>query len=321
MRHAFRLGLLAFVLAVLLPAADDRPIQVTILHVNDTHGVGLLPGPDGRSHLACAGTVINRLRGASTADQVFTVHIGDMVRVHGLGKPPVKDALAVKSRGAVEMAVLNELRFDLLSPGNHEFDHGEAHARELLGQARFPVLNANVIANDTRKPMFTPWVIRQAGPARIAFIGLMPGAPDKTSPTGPGFTIRSPLEVARELVPELRRQADAVVLLAHIEHGNKPEGVVTDERIAAAVPGIDVICGGHTHTRLDQGMTVRDPEGRDTLIVQAQWHWLFIGQVDLTLEKAGDRYRVAKASARLHAVDAARETPDPGVQRVIAAAQ
>ncbi len=319
MRCLARLVLLVCV--ALLPAADDKPIQVTILHVNDTHGVGLLPDASGKSRVACAGTLINRLRATSAADKVFAVHVGDLVRVHAVGKPPVKDALAEKSRGAAEMAVLNELWFDAFAPGNHEFDHGDAHARALFAQARFPVVNANVCDRVSGRPLCRPFIIAQVGLARIAFIGLAPGGKDKHAITGDGVISRDPLEVARELVPEVRKQADAVVLLAHIEHGAKPEGVVTDARIAAAVPGIDVICGGHTHTRIDQGERVRDPEGRETLIVQAQWRWQFVGQVDLTLTRAGNRYRVTSSSACLHPVDVAGETPAPGVMRVIDAMQ
>jgi 2',3'-cyclic-nucleotide 2'-phosphodiesterase (5'-nucleotidase family) len=85
-------------------------------------------------------------------------------------------------------------------------------------------------------------------------------------------------------VPELRRQADLVIAVTHI-------GVEEDKKMAAEVPGIDVIVGGHSHTLLPQPLLVTHPNDgnpdsiQGTVIVQDfQWGGT-LGRLDLTLHR------------------------------------
>ncbi len=94
----------------------------------------------------------------------------------------------------------------------------------------------------------------------MALLGLT--TPELTTATHPrnavGVSVEEPVSVARRLVPTLREQAELVVVLSHL-------GLADDRRLAAAVPGIDLIVGGHNHHVLAQPAMegeIADPSGR-----------------------------------------------------------
>jgi 2',3'-cyclic-nucleotide 2'-phosphodiesterase (5'-nucleotidase family) len=132
-----------------------------------------------------------------------------------------------------------------------------------------------------------------------------------------GVSIADPVRTARKVVARLRAEkAEIIVLISHC-------GEEVDRLIAAAIPGIDVIVGGHSHSRLPSGEFIPRTEEVvadkviGTIIVQAYQWGGELGRCDLSFKRdpAGawhiDRYR-----ARLIPVTAAIE-PDAGVAAVV----
>src|SRR6185295_8809345 len=106
-------------------------------------------------------------------------------------------------------------------------------------------------------------------------------------------------------VPELRRKADIVICLSHL-------GLDADRALATRVPGIDVIIGGHSHTRLNRPVLVRNatPNGyHGTVVAQAGYRGEFLGRTVLYF-KGG---RVARYSGQLLRVRPA-DGEDPRVE-------
>jgi 2',3'-cyclic-nucleotide 2'-phosphodiesterase (5'-nucleotidase family) len=100
------------------------------------------------------------------------------------------------------------------------------------------------------------------------------------------------------LLAEVRRKgARLIVLLTHL-------GLDEDTRLAAAVEGIDVIVGGHSHTVVTDPVTV----GR-TRIVQAGSHGLYLGVLDLTIDEKTGRIEAATEKGELKAVPAGPDDP------------
>ena len=129
-----------------------------------------------------------------------------------------------------------------------------------------------------------------------------------------GVDILDEIATARSIVETLRKQADVVVLLSHAGEG-------TDQKLAVEVPGIDVIIGGHSHSRLPIGQLVwrgddlKQNDVNGTVIVQAfQWGGE-LGRLDLLFEKddAG-AWRVSRYRARLIPI-----TPDMPAEPMVAA--
>lgn len=283
-------------------APADKPIHLTILHINDPHGHLEPYTLAGRSvgGYARLSTLIQQTR-AQTPDQpVFLVHAGDEFSKG--------DDLTTKTLGQANISVLNELGPSLWVPGNGEFYDGIANLSAAIRRANFPTLAANVLYKSTGKPIANEYVILQAGPVRVAFFGLCFVRPGKWAD---GLTLADPIETARQLVPKLRKQADLVVAVTHI-------GVDQDARLAQAVDGIDLIIGGHTHTTLDKGILVKNPSKREILITQAGGFLQQAGRIDLTLTpNPSGGYKLTSAQAKLIPLDDTIKL-DPKITALIA---
>jgi len=268
--------------------ASRRPIHVTILHVNDSHGrLGGL-SVDGRrvGGVARLATAVERVRRQSTAQRVFLVHCGDEFS-RG-------DALTQRTAGAANVAIMNRLRYDLLVPGNGEFYNGVATLRRRIAEASFPVLAANVELADGC-PLAERYIIEQAGPVRLAFFGLC--TVHKSDDVEKSLRALDAMATARALVPQLRSRADAVVAVTHL-------GLRQDQRLAGAVGGIDVILGGHSHNALHHGFRGEGPAGQEVLICQAGDQYRYCGRVDLEFTpRAGGGYVLSVATAGLIPLD------------------
>ncbi|HWR97064.1 MAG TPA: 5'-nucleotidase C-terminal domain-containing protein [Candidatus Methanoperedens sp.] len=279
-------AILFLLLAPVLAAAES----LTILHLNDFHGAlepvrtaADRPEEGGAARLAAL------VRAERTPAALFLAG-GDLMQGTNLsnlfaGKPVIE--------------ILNLMGLDASAVGNHEFDNGQAALAERAAEARFPFLAANIEGPG-------PWKrseVRRVGAVRVALFGLTteetPVATHPRNVTGLVFT--DTVAAARSLVAELRPQADLVVALTHL-------GFEEDEKLAAAVPGIDVIVGGHTHTKLEQPALVGS-----TLVVQAFERGAVLGRLDLEIadgKVASHRYRLVPVTA------AAGE--DPAVAAVVA---
>jgi 2',3'-cyclic-nucleotide 2'-phosphodiesterase (5'-nucleotidase family) len=128
--------------------------------------------------------------------------------------------------------------------------------------------------------------------------------------------MRDPIEVAREMVPELRKQADLVAIVSHCGHE-------VEWQIAREVPGVDLIVGAHSHKRFPHAVYVAadrpgptDPPG--TVYVQAHQWGGELGRLDLTLREQTDgRWRVSRYAPALVPVTK-QYAEDPQVARTVA---
>jgi 2',3'-cyclic-nucleotide 2'-phosphodiesterase (5'-nucleotidase family) len=205
---------------------------------------------------------------------------------------------------------MNQLGFDFWVPGNGEFYDGLGNLQTRMGEARCKVLCANITVSETGKTVAQPFVIERVGDLRIAFVGLC--FIHTAHPSSWVLNYVEPIETARKLVPQLRQQADLVVAITHI-------GVIEDRKLAAGVPGIDLIIGAHSHTVLPRGQSVRGPDGREVLICQAGEFLQYAGQVDLTVSRSSSAgpWQVTRAVPRLVRLDEKVQI-DPSITALIA---
>jgi 2',3'-cyclic-nucleotide 2'-phosphodiesterase (5'-nucleotidase family) len=290
------------------PAAGPATVPLTILHTNDTHG-HLLPFsyptvlaagsdlamPKERTDIggiARRATLVRQVREqlAARNTTVWLVDAGDFSD----GTPTSTEYL-----GEADVAAMNAAGYDMATIGNHEFNNPLAQMKKLVGLARFPILCANAADAATGKPLGQEYLVRNIGPLRIGVFGLItretatyPGAKE-------GVKIADEIETARRLVGVLRPKADIVIAISHA-------GERLDNVIAGQVPGIDVIVGGHSHSRLPTGefvwrsedLKVDDVNG--TVIVQAHQWAGELGRLDLLFEKdERGAWHVGRYRARL----------------------
>ncbi|MEM9223176.1 MAG: 5'-nucleotidase C-terminal domain-containing protein [Pseudomonadota bacterium] len=194
--------------------------------------------------------------------------------------------------GKAAAEIMNTIGFDAMAVGNHEFDEGPRVLRAFIDAVDFPVVMANAeIEEGTELHGAVPsHTILEAGGQRYGVFGLL--APDTgvTSSPGPGVTFTDPIAAARAQVAALQAEGvDRIILLSHL-------GLPDDKRVAAAVEGIDLVVGGHSHTLLSNSaedaagpypVMVAAPDG-DTPIVQAGAYGKYLGKIDVTFDDDGN---------------------------------
>ena len=285
------------------PAAAAGPVDLTFLHINDPHGhTAPYKTEDGKDvgGYARLATLVEGARQTSRAARVFLVHAGDEFS-RG-------DALTESTKGAANIAIMNQLGFDAWTLGNGDFYGGWPVLKARIGEFKGATLAANVVVRDTNEQVGKPYVILQAGPVKVAFLGLCFLSPmDNSFWT---FRVSDAQETAEKLVPELRKQADVIVGVTH--HGSW-----LDKRIGSAVEGIDLVIGAHTHQVLEKGEHAKSPSGRDVLVVQAGEYMQYLGRVDMRVVRTDGVWRVSQSSAMLVPIDD-KIKPDPAMAAFIA---
>jgi len=318
---------LTIVLSCLASLSSDASERLTILHTNDVHGhlrpfsypeialrdsrITDLPARRDIGGIARRATLAARVRAdlAKQGTPVWLVDAGDFYFF---------SPFSFEYQGLADVIAMNRAGYDFATLGNHEFEDSPAQLRRLIAGARFDFLCANVADSATGRPLTKRFEVRQVGAARVGVFGLVPTSAGQKPAAKDGLAVKDAFTVAPAVVAQLRgpEKADIVVLISHL-------GVDNDRRLAREVPGIDVIVGGHSHTRLPQGETVgwsgelRPDEVNGTVLVQSGQRGGELGRLDLLLEKnAAGQWRVGRYQASL--IPVTSETPDePAVAAVL----
>jgi 5'-nucleotidase/UDP-sugar diphosphatase len=199
-------------------------------------------------------------------------------------------------RGLADRYFMHRMLYRVMALGNHEFDLGPGPLADFLKGARFKVVSANVdvSAEPRLKGLFAPYAIVQVGGERVGVIGLT--TPDTKEIANPGPTVAflDPYESAQKAVYELlAKGVNKIVVLSHLGYGE-------DLKLARRLVGAQVIVGGHSHTLLGSfphkelapagpyPTVVKNPEGKDVLVVQA-WEWgKVVGLLEVTFTPTGE---------------------------------
>ena len=214
------------------------------------------------------------------------------------------------------MIAMNALGYTFGTLGNHEFNQPLASLKKLIDLFRFPLLCANTTDSATGKPLVQPSAIRQVGPLKIGVFGLVTRESSTYPAAKEGVTLEHEIDTSKRIVQALRPEAGIVVLISHA-------GESTDDRIAATVPGIDVIVGGHSHSRLPIGELawrsdeLKKDDVNGTVIVQAHQWGAELGRLDLLLtQDSAGSWHVSRYHARL--IPVTEEIPeDPEVASIV----
>ncbi len=255
--------LMVFAAAYAASAADGK---FTIVHVNDVHG-RLEPWIPTNEKVAIGGmgrlfSYVDALR--DSGEKVLLLASGDMV--HGTN--------IVNLFNGVPMAqVMRDMGFAGTSLGNHEFNYGQKQLLNLANIAGFPFLAANVFYEDGSY-FAVPSTIVTIDGIKVGMFGLSPvDTPIVTHPNNViGLKFADPLDSAMTVLAELENTADIIVCLSHL-------GYEEDLKLAKALPGIDIIVGGHSHTVLDKPVKVGP-----TLIVSAGEWAGYAGTLEVTVK-------------------------------------
>ncbi len=271
---------LVFVLTAVMPAsaAEVKPAKdadltgyTVILHTNDTHGRAVPDSYNGYMGFSAVSALKKDYEAAGA--KVLLLDAGDTL--HGL-------PFATLDKGTTVARLMNLAGYDAMTPGNHDFNYGTDTLRKLANIMHFPLLSANITKKDSGENLFSRHTIIDKNGVKYGIFGLStPETAYKTNPNNVStIEFGNPVDAAQEEVTALKEAgADVIVALSHL--GIDASSEFTSKLIAEKVEGIDLIVDGHSHSKFDSGLMIKD-----TLIVSTGDYFQNIGVV--VIDKEGN---------------------------------
>ncbi|MFE6168544.1 bifunctional metallophosphatase/5'-nucleotidase [Viridibacillus arvi] len=233
-------------------------------------------------------------------------------------------------QGKADLEFMNLLRYDAMTFGNHEFDLGsskEGHQAlsDFIKGANFPFISANVdfskdnrftglftdlISSKPEKGKIYNGIIKEINGEKVGIFGLTTEETKDISSPG-SIVFENYIKEAEKAVKAFEGQGvDKIIALTHIGYDDNAN-IDNDLTLAAAVEGIDVIVGGHSHTQLNKPVIINkdsNNKAKDpTIIVQAYQYSDFLGTVDVEFDGKG---KVTKANGELIELSKLKEDPE-----------
>ena len=291
--------LLLPVMDVLVEAADSTK-QIDVLFTHDTH-----------SHLDSFSTIVNGKQ----------EKVGGFAKIKTLINEKKKEdpdtlildggdfsmgtlVQTVYDTEAAELRMLGSLGYDVTTFGNHEFDYRSKGLANMLKAAKSSgeTLPEIVVCNvdwesmekaglsDGQKQIQSAfetygvkdYVMVQKGDVKIAVVGVFGKDALECAPTCE-LSFKDPIEAVKQTVEEIRKneEADMIACVSHSgtwDDENKSE----DELLAKAVPDIDLIISGHTHSELPEAI-----QHGNTYIVSCGEYGRNLGSLSMTQNSDG----------------------------------
>lgn len=294
------------VAVLLLPVMDvpveaaDSTKQIDVLFTHDTH-----------SHLDSFSTIVNGKQ----------EKVGGFAKIKTLINEKKKEdpdtlildggdfsmgtlVQTVYDTEAAELRMLGSLGYDVTTFGNHEFDYRSKGLANMLKAAKSSgeTLPEIVVCNvdwesmekaglsDGQKQIQSAfetygvkdYVMVQKGDVKIAVVGVFGKDALECAPTCE-LSFKDPIEAVKQTVEEIRKneEADMIACVSHSgtwDDENKSE----DELLAKAVPDIDLIISGHTHSELPEAI-----QHGNTYIVSCGEYGRNLGSLSMTQNSDG----------------------------------
>ena len=270
--------------------ANAADTVITILHTNDTHSqIDPLPANDanaGKGGVARRATLVKRVRKENP--NTLMVDAGDVLQ----GTPYFNFY-----KGEVEYKAMSAIGYDAGTLGNHEFDNGVEALAAALKFANFDIVSANYDVRGTvLESKVKRYVVKTLGGIRVGLFGLGVSPVALITPDNfKGVTYIDPVVAARDVVKKLREEERCAFVVGMSHLGYNADNERGDGLVASQVDGIDFIASGHTHTFMEEPVTVKQPCGAKTLIFQVGKSGIYVGRVDFTLRNG----KLADTRARL----------------------
>ncbi len=185
-------------------------------------------------------------------------------------------------KGDVEVGLMNQMGYDAITIGNHEFDFGMENMARLFMKCNFPIVCSNYdFAGTTVEGLVKPYTVIEKDGIRVGLFGLSPQMDGLVAGDNwKGVKFLDPVEKANEMADILRNQEDCdlVVCVSHLGWTTSPD-YLGDNTLVPQTRGIDIILGGHSHTYMKEIEYVKDLDGREVAIEQNGKHALYVGKI------------------------------------------
>jgi 5'-nucleotidase len=229
-------------------------------------------------------TMIDQLRAELDGQNVIVVDAGDQYQ---------GSLMYTTYKGDVEAEMMEKIGFDVMAVGNHEFDDGDEGLLKLIDNVSFPVISGNLDVSQSNilAEKVQNHVVLEVGGHKIGIVSAL--ATDTVETSSPSEAVISQDEIDSIAADVETLTAEGVTKIIALTHVGLPR----DLEIAAAVPGLDAVVGGHSHTYLSatdpdrQGAYptfVSQEDGTLVPVVQAYAYSKYVGHLELNFDDEGN---------------------------------
>ena len=232
----------------------------------------------------------------------------NVIRIHA-GDATTGDLFYTLFDGKADAELMNEVCFDAMTFGNHEFDKGDVGLKKFidylnLGKCPPALVSANVRPQVGKSPLspkadwefFKPYAVKEVSGHKIGIIGLTIAKKTKESSSPDKSTMfLDETQTAQKYIDELRAQGVMrIILVTHI-------GLENDLPMISKLHGVGVIVGGDSHTLLgndfkslglnpvdDYPIRTKNADGKLACVVQSWEYSLVVGELNVKWNEAGD---------------------------------
>jgi 5'-nucleotidase / UDP-sugar diphosphatase len=290
------LGATALTLCVGFSTAAQAEFTLNILHINDFHS-RFDPITDSDSNCdtetdaagECFGgiarlkTVIDDTRAQYEDGNSLLLSAGDNFQ---------GSLYYTTYKSKVVSDFFNQMGFDVVATGNHEFDDGPEEFKTFIDAAEFPIIGGNfdVTRDENLRGKIKGSIVIDIGGEKIGIIGATTEDTPEIASPGPNVEFTDVIQYVRGASEALDAAGvNKIILLSHI-------GYTVDMEVAAALPLVDVIVGGHSHTLLSNTAEgamgpyptmVANPDGVEVPVVQANQYGKYLGDIAITWDDDG----------------------------------
>jgi 5'-nucleotidase len=265
--------------------------NVTILHTNDIHSriesinkYDSTCNSDGEAERKCFGGIA---RIKSAIDMQRSELSGQNILVLDAGDPFQGSLFYTTYKGAAEAKFMEAIGYDAMAVGNHEFDDGPEGLAKFIDAVSFPVVSGNLDLSQepVLKNHVKDSVVINVGGQKIGIVSAL--ATDTVDTSSPGDNVKfiDEIEALKEDVAAMEANGvNKIIALTHV-------GLPMDIQIAKSVPGIDLIIGGHSHTKMlnEEGSSHSYPEMIGNVpVVQAYAYSKYLGKLTVSFDGSGN---------------------------------
>lgn len=225
-----------------LQSNPDGKYELVVIHLNDVHGRAEEGKYDGMGYPKVA-SIVNEYKKVLGQENVLYLDAGD--NTHGT-------TFATLEKGESMIKLSNEMKLNAMTLGNHDFNYGMEQLYKLENLADFKFLTSNAL-NKNGKPIGEKYIIKKIRGVKVGIFGLT--TPETVYKANPqivkDLTFSDPIDTAKKITKELKgKGVQFIIAVTHL--GDDPATKYEWQSIglAEAVPSINLIVDGHSHTAL-----------------------------------------------------------------------
>ncbi|MDR3303762.1 MAG: 5'-nucleotidase C-terminal domain-containing protein [Treponema sp.] len=249
------------------PVEDpNKRYELVLLHTNDHHGATM--GGGGLGSLAMRATYVKSVRAANA--QVLLLDAGDI---------NTGSALSNLFAAEPDIRAYNMMKYDVGILGNHEFDGTLEKMLKQGDLVEFPILTSN-IKTASGEYLSDPYLIKKYDGFTVGIFGITTLRTKIIASPDPSLVFINEIDAAREMVNILRNEekVDIIIAITHIGDVKEAPDHITSPDLADAVPGIDIIVDGHSHSFFEKPLK----QGNTWIVTANEWG-KYVGEGKLTV--------------------------------------